>query len=114
MNRVVNIILVVLMIVGAGLTYDLKHRAQDTARRVARLNNNIAKEKEAIAELKAEWSMLSQPARLQALVAKYQDHFRLEPFAAAQMAGLAELPTKEAGAVPDVQARAVAEATTTH
>ena len=51
---------------------------------------------------------------LQALVAKYQDRFKLEPFATAQMAGLAELPTREAGAVPDVPARAVAEATTAH
>lgn len=94
MVRVLNVLLVLAMLVGAGLTYQMKHRAEVVAHRVARMNINIGREKEAIALLKAEWSVLSQPGRLQDVIARYQDHFKLEPFAASQVATLDEIPLK--------------------
>ena len=51
--------------------------------------------------LKAEWSVLSQPSRLQAVITKYPEHFKLEPFSADQMATLADLPAKPIDGVPD-------------
>src|SRR5215217_8277363 len=96
MSRIINAVLILLMIVGAGVTYQLKHRAEKAAQRVARLNTNIGKEKEALALLKAEWSMLSQPSRLQAVISRYQDHFNLAPFSADQVATLDEIPLKPA------------------
>ena len=56
------------MIVGAVITYNLKHETEKSAARVFRLHTAIAKEREAIAYLKAEWSVLSQPGRLQQLI----------------------------------------------
>jgi hypothetical protein len=108
MKRIINVVLVLLMIGGAALTYQMKHRAEKAAHRVAKLNLNIAGERESIAVLKAEWSMLSQPGRLQSVIARYQDHFRLEPFAAAQVATLDEIPLKSPDTDPEPQA--VAEA----
>jgi len=109
MGRIVNVFLVLLMIAGAGVTYEMKDRASVAAKRVARLHTNIGKEKEAIALLKAEWSVLSQPARLQAVISRCQDHFRLAPFSASQVATLDEIPLKPAGP-PVAPPKAVADA----
>ena len=110
-GRIVNVALVLAMIGGAVITYNLKHETEKAAARVARLHTNIAKEREAIAFLKAEWSMLSQPGRLQQLIARYQDHFRLEPFSANQVATLDEIPLRAVNVEPEAGAATVADAT---
>ncbi|MCP4382866.1 MAG: hypothetical protein GY798_15840, partial [Hyphomicrobiales bacterium] len=94
MARLINLLLLGAMIAGAIITYNLKHQAEEAANKVARLHANIAKEREAIALLKTEWSLLAQPGRLQTLIAKYEDHFRLEPFSADQIATLDEIPLR--------------------
>ena len=76
-----------LMIVGAGVTYDMKHEAEKAARRGRPASApRSPRRRRRSSLLKAEWSMLTQPGRLQELVEKYADHFRLEPFAATQIA----------------------------
>lgn len=113
MLRIVNLLLLAIMIGGAVVTYNLKHRAEVVADRVARLDANIGDEREAIAFLKTEWSLLTQPSRLQALVTKYQDHFKLQPFSASQVATLDEIPMRPAepskqttlAAAPEARAR---------
>jgi hypothetical protein len=89
MGRIVNVFLVLLMIAGAGVTYEMKDRASVAA--------------------KAEWSVLSQPARLQAVISRYQDHFKLAPFSASQVATLDEIPLKPAEP-PVALPKAVADA----
>jgi hypothetical protein len=103
MIRILNLVFLALMIVGAAVTYDMKHKAEKAAERVARLEAQIAREKEAMQLLRAELSTLTQPGRLQAVVDRYVDHFRLEPFAPSQYATLDEIPMRQAGA-PDEQA----------
>jgi hypothetical protein len=109
MVRIFNALLLSVMIIGAGITYDMKHRAEEAANRVAGLKADIARERDAVSVLKAEWSMLSQPGRLQTVVARYADHFKLAPFSAAQVATLQELPMKPVDAVPAADARALAD-----
>lgn len=92
--RILNLALVTAMIAAAVITYNLKHETEKAANRVARLHSSIAKEHEQIALLKAEWSVLSQPGRLQQLIARFQEHFRLEPFSANQVATLDEIPLR--------------------
>ncbi|KAB2866666.1 MAG: hypothetical protein F9K43_15485 [Bauldia sp.] len=111
MNRIIGVVLVLLMIAGAAVTYDMKYRASVAAQRVARLHAAIGKEKEAIALLKAEWSVVSQPGRLQAIATRYQDHFRLEPFSPSQVATLDEIPLKPVEAKPAATGKTVADAT---
>ncbi|HZP19944.1 MAG TPA: hypothetical protein VFB16_07005 [Bauldia sp.] len=94
MGRIFNGILLAAMIVGAVLTYNMKHGAEVEADKVAQLNAEIGREKETIALLRAEWSKLSQPSRLQELIARYPDHFKLAPFTASQFATIDEVPMK--------------------
>jgi hypothetical protein len=97
MGRVFNLILLAAMIVGAVATYNMKHKAELAADRVATLQSDVAKEKQRITMLKAEWSLLTQPARLQATIEKYADHFQLEPFSPEQIASIDEIPLKPVG-----------------
>jgi hypothetical protein len=97
MIRIVNLVLLVAMIIGAVVTYDMKHKAEKAAERVARLEGQIAREKDAMQLLRAELSMLTQPARLQAVVDRYVDYFKLAPFTPSQYATLDEIPMKSVG-----------------
>jgi len=94
MSRIVNIVLLTVMLVGAVVTYDMKHKAEKAADRVAQLQSDVVREKEAIQLLRAELSMLLQPARLQAVVDRYADHFKLEEFAPSQYATVDEIPMR--------------------
>lgn len=110
MGRIFNALLLSVMIIGAAITYNMKYRAEEASARVAELKANIGKERNAVTMLKAEWSMLSQPGRLQTVIARYADHFKLQPFVAAQVATLAELPAKPLDLSPAPGVKAVAAA----
>jgi hypothetical protein len=97
MVRIFNLILLAAMIIGAAITYDMKHKAEKAAEHVAQMEHRIAREKEAVQLLRAEYAMLVQPDRLQAVVDRYPDYFKLQPFTPAQSATLAEIPMKPIG-----------------
>jgi cell division protein FtsL len=97
MGRLFNLVLLAAMIFGAAVTYDMKHKAEIAADRVASLQSDISREKSRITLLKAEWSMLTQPGRLQATVEKYADHFQLQPFSPDQIATIDEIPLRPIG-----------------
>jgi len=96
MGRIVNAVLLAVMMVAAGVTYGLKHRAEVEADNIASLQSAIGSEKQSITMLRAEWSKLTQPSWLQALVTRYNDQFKLQAFSAAQVAILDEVPAKPA------------------
>lgn len=96
-RRIFNFVLLAAMIIGAAVVYDMKHKAEMAADRVAHLQSEIAKEKDAIALLRAEWSLLTQPSRLQDVVDKYADHFKLQPFSPSQIASIDDIPLKPVG-----------------
>ncbi len=110
MGRIFNAVLLTVMIIGAAITYNMKHQAEEASNRVARLQASIVSEKDAINVLRAEWSMLTQPSRLQSIVTRYSDHFDLEPFAASQIASMTEIPDKAPDAKPADMHKALAEA----
>src|SRR5690348_5516405 len=94
MGRIFNLVLLGLMIVGAAVTYNMKYTAESAANRVSKLQADIVKEKAQLQILKAEWSMLDQPARLQAVVDVHNNHFLLLPFTPDQLVTLDEIPMK--------------------
>lgn len=76
--------------VGFGL-FQLKHEVQALEDEMFRLNRSIVAEQQAIHVLKAEWSYINQPQRLQALAARHLD---LQPMKPGQLGGLADLPMR--------------------
>ncbi|MBO0343704.1 cell division protein FtsL [Roseibium limicola] len=94
MVRYLNIFFVLLVVVGAAALYDMKLGAKDSASRVAELQREIEAEQQSIRSLKAEWSVLNQPDRLQGLVDRYNDVLELEPLDAHQIVSAEELPPR--------------------
>ena len=94
MIRFVNAAAVaLLMLVCFGL-YNGVHRVKAQEQALGKLKGQFAQEAEAIRVLKAEWSYLNQPERLQALARR---HLALAPTGASQITVLASLPLKAPG-----------------
>jgi hypothetical protein len=89
--------------VGFGL-FQLKHEVQALEDEMFRLNRAVIAEQQAIHVLKAEWSYINQPQRLQSLAARHLD---LQPMKPAQLGTLADLPVR--GAEPVMPATAPAK-----
>jgi hypothetical protein len=98
MLRTINILLVILMLAGAGIVYDLKYEAERATAKVARIDRKIGAERDAIATLKAEWSLLNQPRRLQDLTERYHSYLELDPLDPTQIGTLDDIPFKAATA----------------
>ena len=98
MGRLFNLVLLAAMIVGAAVTYDMKHKAEIAADRVASLQSDISREKDAdhASQGRVEHA---HPARrgCRQLVEKYADHFQLQPFSPDQIATIDEIPLRPIG-----------------
>jgi cell division protein FtsL len=76
MSRFVTFLWVAIAGIGALALYQLKHEVIALEKELARLNREIVREQEAIHVLRAEWSHVNRPERLQALA---QRHLDLQP-----------------------------------
>ncbi|MEM7428299.1 MAG: cell division protein FtsL [Pseudomonadota bacterium] len=74
MIRVLNICLVIAVLAVALQVYGLEHESRDAGKRLTKLHEEIAEERETIRRLRAEWSYLNTPARLEKLAARYLAH----------------------------------------
>ena len=89
MIRFLNVLSVVLVIaVSIGL-YNLKYKVEAQERERASLVQETVNERDAIRILRAEWSYLTQPERLQSLADRHLD---LVPLKASQIATFDDLP----------------------
>lgn len=89
MIRIFNFVLVVAVVILSAGLYDIKYRADAAEKRVAQLERGIANEQEGIRVLRAEWSYLNQPERLQELARRYTN---LEPLKASQIGTFDDIP----------------------
>ena len=92
MVRSIDIVLLIALVAMISWTFKVKQDAQAALERVAELEKQIAAEKIEIDLLKSDWSLLTNPARLQALVERYNKELELVPMGAAQQATVNELP----------------------
>ena len=74
--------------VGFGL-YHLKNQVQAREVELFKINRKILAEQESIHVLRAEWSYLNQPARLEALASR---DLKLQPMKPSQLGTVASLP----------------------
>ncbi|MEI8144812.1 MAG: hypothetical protein WCH83_05065 [Alphaproteobacteria bacterium] len=91
MMRFLNILVAASLIFGAVFVYRVKYEATRQAEEVARLRLDINRERDAIAELRAQWARLNRPDRIQELAER---HLSLKPLALEQMHSLDNLPEK--------------------
>lgn len=93
MMRVLNIIAVILIVAAGVSLYQLKYNTQRLQQDVTELRRQIASDNEAIKVLRAEWTYLSQPGRIEALGSRY---LALKPVSAGQaIASLDEIPFRD-------------------
>ena len=92
--RTTDILLIAVMVAAAAFTYKTKGAAEDQLAAVRQIERQIRLEEETIDLLKADWSLLTQPSRLQKLSEIYQSELALQPIEPHQIVGLEELPSK--------------------
>jgi cell division protein FtsL len=97
MMRLLNICMIVALVLAAAHVYKIKFESTRQAQRVAKLRLDISREQDAIAALRAQWSKLDSPARIQDLARR---HLALRPVEARQYDPLGNLPERSPDLVP--------------
>jgi hypothetical protein len=92
--RTSDIVLIAVMVSAAAFTYKTKHEAEDRLANVRKIEAEIKYEQDTTDLLKADWSMLTQPSRLQKLAEIYQAELKLAPVEASQIGSIEDLPPK--------------------
>ena len=106
MLRLVHLLVVAALVLAAADVYKIKFDATLQAERVGKLRAEIRRERDAIAALRAEWSTLENPARIQGLARR---HLRLRPPESAQYDSLDRLPERPPSIVQPPAADAIAD-----
>lgn len=96
MFRTSDTVLIAVMVAAAAFTYKTKHDAETRYREMRKIEAQIRFEETTIDVLKADWSVLTQPQRLQQLTESFQTQLGLRPTDARQFIDLASLPDKPA------------------
>jgi cell division protein FtsL len=91
MIRLMNICVIAALVLAATHVYRIKFESTRQAERLAKLRTEVRNEREAIATLRAEWSRLDNPARIQGLAAR---HLALKPIEPRQFDSLEHLPER--------------------
>ncbi len=92
MLRFVNVCLVLGLGVLASVIYQAKYEARGLDERIIVLNKELETERDSIAVLRAEWSLLNRPERIERLAKKY---IKLVPPHARQLVLLDEVTERD-------------------
>jgi hypothetical protein len=95
--RWLNLVVVAALVLAAAYVYKVKFESTLQAGHVAKLRADIRRERDAIAALRAEWSQLDSPARIQGIVRR---HLALRPVDASQFDTFDHLPERPPDIVP--------------
>ena len=89
--RLLNICVLAMLVFAAAYVYEIKFESTLRAERVAKMRGDLRRERDAIAALRAEWTQLENPARIQGLVLR---HLKLGPIQPTQFDALDQLPER--------------------
>lgn len=89
--RIIHLFVICALVFAAAYVYRIKMASTVQTERVIRLRADIREERNQIAALRAEWSQLTSPRRLQGLAER---HLKLKPVEAAQFDQLKNLPPR--------------------
>ena len=93
MMRLLNVCVIAALVLAAADVYKIKFESARQAERLAKLRMEITREHDAIAALRAEWSQLDSPARVEDLARR---HLALKPIEAVQFDTFDGLPARPA------------------
>jgi len=98
--RFLNLTVVAALVLAAAFVYKIKFDATVQAAQVAKLREDIRREHDEVAALRAQWARLDNPNRIQGLAMR---HSSLRPIDATQFDTFDHLPLRptEPGHVPD-------------
>ena len=99
MLRLVHVLVVAALVFAAADVYKIKFDSTLQAERVAKLHGEVRRERDAIAALRASWSELDNPERLQGLARR---HLALKPIDVTQYDALDRLPERPPQVVPPI------------
>ena len=94
MFRKFDIFLIVAMLCAAGYTYSAKHTTKRFQKELVSIERQIEEEKDTIALLRAEWGLLTQPAKLQVLMDQFGDELQLMTLDPAQIVAIEDIPMR--------------------
>jgi len=89
--RIIHVLVIGFLVFAAAYVYRIKMESTERTERVLRLHADVREQRDAIAALRAEWSRLDAPLRLQGLAER---HLSLKPIAANQYDRLKNLPER--------------------
>jgi cell division protein FtsL len=92
MLRFLNVVAIVALVGSAVYAYSIKYQTILRAEQITKLKHKVKAEQDAIAVLRAEWSFLTRPERVQELADKYLD---LQQLAVGQIVVAQSLPEKQ-------------------
>lgn len=89
--RFIHFLVIGALVFAAAYVYRIKMESTSRTERVLRLHAEIREQRDAIANLRAEWAKLDAPLRLQGLAER---HLALKPLVAIQYDSLKNLPER--------------------
>ncbi len=89
--RMLNFMVIGALILAAAYVYRIKFDSTVQAERLAKLRGEVRRERDTIAALRAEWSELDKPERIEALAKRY---LQLKPIAPTQFDSIDRLPER--------------------
>ena len=89
--RIIHLLVIGALVFAAAYVYRIKMESTARTERVLRLHADVREQRDAIAALRAEWSRLDAPVRLQGLAER---HLTLKPIGANQYDQLKNLPDR--------------------
>lgn len=109
MFRTRDFIFVGLVLLVATATYVLKYGSEIDHNNVARLEREIQAKKGAIDILKANWSLLTDPARIQVLSKRHEKELQLDTLKPNQIISIEDIPLRSIAAPEVRNAEAIRE-----
>jgi hypothetical protein len=97
--RLLHLTVVAALIVAAAYVYKIKFESTVRAAELARLAAEIRRQRDAIAALKAEWTLLENPGRIQGLADRHLQLRMLDPAQIDHFDHLPERPAPQGDAI---------------
>ena len=94
MIRSYDIVLMSCVLVAAGTTFWVKYDSNEVRSEIRALEKRISEEEAAIELGEAEWSVLTQPDRVQSLIGVHAETLALRPMQAEQLVAAEALATE--------------------